>query len=107
MRGAATRVLFCAVATWAVGCSGPVEGESPEAKAPTSAIPAVPKPVEIFIWFADGTVPPVSGIPCLGMTPPAYECTFGDSPADCRRTVLKRIEQLYAEYNAVFVDKAP
>jgi hypothetical protein len=61
----------------------------------------------VFLWFADGAVPPKGvGEICLGGRPPAFRCAAG--PVDtCRREILTLLDRWYADADVVFTFVEP
>jgi hypothetical protein len=60
----------------------------------------------IFIWFADGGLPPPSAKKiCVGR-PPAFTCPLG-SVADCRAPIQALLDRWYADFDVVFTYLPP
>lgn len=61
----------------------------------------------VFLWFADGGVPPksVNDI-CIGR-PPAFRCTLGPTVDDCRQAIQVFLDRWYAEADVVFTYAPP
>ena len=74
---------------------------------PARAAPPPRTPKRIFLWYADGGKPPVSGAPCGHATPPRYSCTFGTSPRDCARQVQVYLDRWYADFDVTFTYLKP
>jgi hypothetical protein len=56
----------------------------------------------IFVWFADGGLPPPSAKKICTGRPPAFQCRLGPSVDDCRAPVLALLDRWYADFDVVF-----
>ncbi|HEY0712970.1 MAG TPA: hypothetical protein VGF45_09875 [Polyangia bacterium] len=61
----------------------------------------------VFLWFADGGVPPTAvGEICLGGRPPPFRCVAG--PVDtCRQEILGWLDRWYADADVLFTFAEP
>src|SRR5687767_13196200 len=85
----------------------PVADRDPGEGAAAAMAAAAAEPSQIYLWYADGSPPPMAmPAPCKN-TPPAYRCSFGTSMEDCRRQVQAVLDRWYADFNVVFTWSQP
>lgn len=60
----------------------------------------------IFVWFADGGLPPRATPKSCG-TPPPFRCNQGPTVDDCRRPIQALLDRWYADFDVVFTYTPP
>jgi hypothetical protein len=67
-----------------------------------------PKPNYLWLWYADGKALPEDAPYCGDLkAPPAYQCNFGSSLADCQAKVQSYLDLWYKDFNVVFTLTRP
>jgi hypothetical protein len=61
----------------------------------------------IFIWFADGGLPPPSAKKICAGRPPAFQCPLGATVEACRAPILALLDRWYAAFDVVFTYAPP
>ena len=61
----------------------------------------------IFIWFADGGLPPPSTKKICAGRPPAFQCPLGATVEACRAPILALLDRWYAGFDVVFTYAPP